>query len=301
MNMNAPRPPIDESPSEAMPSPPKKMPLRYLFVTLFLQPQILMVLAHDRLRRALRIMVLTGVVCGLLLGLVRIAPVRGRIVEWADWFQKTTRTIELTDTSRLEWALPAEVPATRYNGRTRVDFMPDSAEIEAFEPGIEDDQGVWISPTEVYWWMRPESGGEAIAQPLFVNGKLFDRVSVDGIWPDGFRLEGDEYSAKVRKWTTLTMLPGVVLSELLRVLGVSLFYTLIFAVVPYVLRSPLAARGFGGVYAFYLYAGIPPLILATVYSAVAPQWMAFDSFFVTAFILYLLFTMWKVRRAFVST
>jgi hypothetical protein len=297
--MNEPRVPTDGPSSDAPSSPSlKKMPLRYLFVTLFLQPQILMVLAHDRLRRALRIMVLTGVVCGLLLGLARIAPVRGRIVEWANWFQKTTGTLVLTDSSRLEWAFPDEVPATRYNGRTRVDFMPDSAEIEAFEPRLEDDQGVWISPTEVYWWMRPEAGGDAIAQPLLVNGKLFDRVSVDGIWPDGFRLEGDEYSAKVRKWTMLTMLPGVVLSELLRVLGVSLFYTLVFAVVPYVLRSPLAARGFAGVYAFYLYAGIPPLILATVYSAVAPQWMAFDSFFVTAFILYLLFTMWKVRRAF---
>lgn len=276
----------------------EKLPLRHLILGLFIQPQMLMIICNGRLRRALKAVFVMIFICGLVLGLAQTRGLQARARAWAEWFEQTTERFELTEDGRLQWRLPQELPATFYKGRTRVDFANETADIKKFQPKLEDDRGIWISPNSMFWWERIDEQGEPVAQAIYHEQKLMGRFSVESIWPEGFVLEDDGFEKRVSKWMLTGLLPGLVIAEILKTAGMILFYTFIFAVIPYLLRSPMAMQGFKAIYGFYLYASIPPLIVATIYSLAITKWVAFDSFFLFAFIFYLFFAMWKIRRSF---
>jgi hypothetical protein len=82
-----------------------------------------------------------------------------------------------------------------------------------------------------------------------------------------------------------------VLSLLLPVLAYSVFFSFIAAM----FRGPSGAGGFRSVYAFHLYASVPPLIVAAVYANIGLPFLDFGRVFVIAFIGYL-FLVFSGRR-----
>ena len=123
-----------------------------------------------------------------------------------------------------------------------------------------------------------------------------DIVDVSAFWPEGFRYRGSEIETAVRG-VARRALPALVLHEALRMFLQVLFYTLAFAVIPIVLRSPMASRGFSRVFTFYLYASIPPVAAASVYRGLNLRYLDDVFVFVIIFLGYLIVTARSLRKA----
>ncbi|MCF7853250.1 MAG: hypothetical protein K9N51_00510 [Candidatus Pacebacteria bacterium] len=277
-------------------APHSSASLRGVFGILFFQPQFLLVLSQDKLSRALRILVGLAFVCGMVIAGAEIPRLLRAVTDWSGWFQDQVGAVWVKD-GRLGWEHPEELPYTTRHRQWRIDFAGSDT---AFPPPLRlgpEDRGVWISPDGVYAWVRLEGADEIRSTALFTEGKIMGVLEVDNWWPDGVRFQGEELSESSRKWL-VRALPALVLSGGLRVVVQVLFYTFVFALIPYVMKSPLAAGGFRGVLTFYFYAGIPPLVVATVYASLNLPWADFNMFFVGGFILYLLAVVWRIGRSF---
>jgi hypothetical protein len=270
--------------------------LRDVAGVVFFQPQLLLLLAHDRWTRAFRIVALLSFFCGVILGALQVPALISSARAWGEWFGREMGEVRL-EQGQLQWQRPVELPHTSRHGNWRVDFRGADAEFAPQTRLGPERKGIWISPDAVYtWWRLP--GSESTHSTVWLNEqRLFGLLDVNRVWPEGLHLREDEFAPAARQ-TVLRAVPVYVLGEGVRVLLQVAFYTLIFAVIPYLLKSPLAAGGFRSVLTFYLYASIAPIIVATVYAALGLPFMDFNSFFVTAFILYLLFTVWRMGRFF---
>lgn len=231
---------------------------------------------------------------GAMLGLSRLPGVLAASQRWAEWFGSLAGEVWLRD-GAIGWEHPEETPYTARHGAWRVDFHDDDAEFQRRNLGPEA-KGVWISPTRIYAWFRSGSGDDINARVLFADARVLNVVAADALWPEGWHLDGDELVRRTRH-TVLRLAPALVAADALRVFVQVLFYTFIFAVIPYLLKSPLAAGGFRSVFAFYLYASIPPLAVACVYASLNLPYLDFNTFFVVAFIVYLVAVVWRMGRS----
>jgi hypothetical protein len=73
-------------------------------------------------------------------------------------------------------------------------------------------------------------------------------------------------------------------------------YALLFSVVTSILRGPLITGGLRSALCVTLYASIPPLIVATLYSALDIPFLDFHRVFVGALFVYLLMVFAGIRR-----
>jgi hypothetical protein len=269
---------------------------RQALAVLFFRPQFLLVLAQGHCLRALRLVAVLALLCGTTLATARLPQAMTTTREWITWFGSIVSELTLED-GRLSWAQPADLPYTAHRRQWRIDFAADDVEFDPHERRGPHRQGLWVSADEAYMWRRSGENEQAHATVVFRDNKLFGLVDTSVFWPDGFSLTGPEMTATVMHnlWRAV---PFLVVFEAVGVLLQVLFYTFIFAFIPYILKSPLAAGGFKHVFAFYLYASIPPMITATVYAALGLALMDFNTFFVLGFIAYLVLVIWRTGRAF---
>ena len=269
--------------------------LSQIIAGLFTRPAMLMPLAYESWNRALKIVLLAILLCGGLMGTVRSLAMFKVAENWAAWFEERVGTVSIAD-SKLSWARPENLPATRWNNSWRVDFMPENSDFSEINPAQEGRRGVWLSPDAIYLWGRDREQ-QIVGQPLWRDGRLFDQVEAATIIGDELVIAPGEFGSRFRAWVWYPILPLMISFELLRVGFFFFFYTLIFTVVPFVMRSPMSGHGFARVHAFYLYAGIPPLLIATVYSLLALPWLDFNLLFIVAFLVYMGFVAWRTGRA----
>ena len=280
----------------ATPEPPDTgsdgaLAFRQVLRIIFGYPQLLMVLLQANWRRALVRVAAVSFICGLLVGISQIQEVAHGIMEWAHWLRGNVDTMRVQD-DRVEWERSEDLPATDHFRGWRVDFR--RGEEAEFHPGQNMGtypRGIWVSPTKVLLWYRTDKSTPLQTRVLFDEGKTWASVPVEN-----FSVAGDEFIAKARQMLRYYV-PVFLVAQGLNVLLQMLLYVSIFAVIPCLLKSPLAAGGFKSIFTFYLYASLPALAVATAYSAAGIEALDFNTIFVGAFIMYLVFAMWRLGRA----
>jgi len=272
-------------PSPDPPPAPGALRFGQILHGLFLQPAILLILQEDRWTRALRFMMIVSFFSGAAAGVARLPSMWQSALLWAQWFRNETEVAWLKD-DQLGWQRPMELPYTTRRRGWRIDFVAADAPFPpVHEPLGPERKGVWIAPDLVaQWWYG--SGDKLHKRDLFVNGRIGDLVPVRILWPDGFRLEGEDFETETYEQLVHSAVIGVFLAGLGAFLHI-LIYTLVFAVIPFVFRSPIARRGFKRLFTFYLYASIPPTLVAATYAGLDLPYLDMPLAFVFGLLIYL--------------
>ena len=274
---------------------PPKLSFRQILAVLFFQPQLLLLLSRDKWTRAFRILAICAFVTGAVMGAVQLPGMMERAGDWGQWLEREVGSVRLAE-GTLSWERPDSVPYTTRHGSWRVDFRAAGSSFPREKRRLSASRGVWVSPDEVVIWHRMPGADGVNTTSLLADNRILSIFKVDELWPDGLRIEGREFPGQVRSLVMWAM-PLFVVTQGVGVFLQVVFYAFIFAVIPYLLKSPLAAAGFGGVFTFYLYASIPPLIVAAVYDSLGLPYAGFQMFFVGVFIVYLFLAIWRISRA----
>ncbi len=273
----------------------KKKILRALFA----QPILLIPIALDSWPRAMKTALAAIFFSVAVLTATKTATALNQAKEWATWFESRVEKVTI-DNDQLTWRFPENMPAIFWKNSYRIDFMPAQSEFTEINQFREGKRGIWISPHKIYWWFQNQNN-EIIRQPIWRDGRIFGHIDPASLIGEQTVIEPGEFVPQARRLTWRLIVPLITLAETARTLFLFFFYTLIFTVVPFVVRSTMSNYGFTAVHAFYLYTGIPPLVIATIYSLFPLPWLDFNSLFVIGFLVYLGFVAWRSGRVFDST
>ena len=281
------------------------LPWPRVLLGLFLDPQILFLLQHGRCGRAFRLMAAVSLCAGAAIGLSKVPAITHAAADWGEWLSREVGEVWLSD-GEIEWRHPQDLPyTTRYRG-WRIEFAGREAEFPASRGAGPERQGVWLSPVSVYYWRELPGGGSAVVRILH-DKKAWGAFEVNKLWPNGLHLQGTEIAHGARRLAHRAI-PFVLLREAMALFVPAFFYAFIFALVPGILRvsrpSPqtgaprrrrIVPEGFRGAFTFYLYATVPPLIIAAVYASLQLPHLSTVHVFVCGFVGYLIFAARALR------
>ncbi len=261
---------------------------------LFVQPQALLPLALESWPRSCKTALAAIIVCAALLTVSRGVTAFNAAQDWGGWLESRIEHLIIHE-DKLEWRQPKELPATFWKDSYRIDFAARNSEFKDSNRIREGSRGIWISPHEIYWWSR-RGNNEIIARALWREGRLLDQIETSHLFGEEKVLAAGEFVPQIKRWLWQIVMPFLFLSAIIHLALLFFFYTLIFTLVPFVMRGQLKNYGFPGVHSFYLYAGIPPLLVATVYKMFPLPWLDFNSLFLIGFLIYLGFLAWQGVR-----
>lgn len=271
----------------------ERVPLGRLFYDLFFHPQVLILLKQERWSRAFRIVTVLTLAGGVLIGVSKLPRLYQVTQQWASWFRTEVAVLTL-DEGRLDWKAPETLPYTTRHQGWRIDFASESAEFDDVVMKGPEKRGLWISPEKVYgWW--PMHGEKPRPVPLLINSKAWGVIDVSRIWPQGLSLQGAEFEEEARRllWHAV---PVLIIHHAVLFFFQVMFYTFVFALIPMMFRTPLIGGGFRETFSFYLFASIPPLVVAAVYTCFGFPFMETSSIFVLVFVAYLFMAFKTLRK-----
>ncbi len=272
-------------------SPPPIMSLRTILRWLFLEPARAPMLQAESPWRGIRVFVATVLLCGIGIGLIQGPELCSSLHGWGGWLHRTTGRMWVKG-GKLGWETPAAMPYTTRHEGWRVDFMPAGSKFPGNAAEGPEVQGIWLSPDQATLWFRADEKGTLNTVPVFQDGLLWNAREL-AVADQEIDLEGIAASAKFRGFVTATVL----VLQSLWMAFISLMYLTLFAVVPVLLRSPWARRGFLPLFGFYCFMAVPPVLVAAVYSALGLPGLDFSMLFTCGFLAYVMLMVWMVRRA----
>lgn len=280
--------------AESIP-PPRNF--RDILTIVFSQPRFLPVLTLCSWKKALLRVLIIGFCCGVLLGGLQAIRISGDVKSWSSWIAEELDAVWY-EKGRLHWQPKAETPYQAYNRGWYVHFAEEGDSFSASDVSSAGNRGLWISSDAVYTWWRTPGGSAADNRSavLYEDGKLFGMMSIPALIEPETTLRGNQLEQAVSR-IFRQIIPVFLFFRGVAVDMQVLFYVLIFSVIPYFLRSPLAAGGFGSIFAFYLYLSLPALFVAVVYSAFKVPFLDFQTIFAVAFVVYLLVVLGAISKA----
>jgi len=283
-------PPVLPPPAGPPPPPPR---LHEVLWGLFFNPGCIFQVDGTLMWRGLRLLALAAVLGGMVLGMAQYPGLRRTTLNWATWFGEQTGAITLAG-GEVRWERPVTLPyVTRHEG-WRIEFHPRGTPMKLESQHDPERQGMWIAPDLIKLWWRPMEG-RVVELPVLQDKKIWGVFPMAWALPDGLALTGPEMTVFIRH-TLWQMLPFFLVQSGLGTLFEVFLYTLLFASIPMLLRQT-AGGGWRRALAFYAFAGIPAVIVASVYAALGLPYLDFGSAFVFAFVLYLLLAMRAARKA----
>ncbi len=269
---------------------------RQIFFGLFFYPHVtLFLLQHNtRWTRALRMVMGVALLCGCLVGLSRLPGIYKSSQDWASWLSVEVKAVWVED-GLICWDQPRELPYTTRHRGWRIDFVKADTPFQPETLSGPERQGVWVGPEEVFtWWQDVQ--GKVVFFAFVTEKKVGGLFKLGTIWPDGYRIDGDNFNREARR-IVLQAVPVILLREGIFAFFWVLTYALLFSLVPLLLRGRLLGGDFLTVFSFHLYASIPPLIVASVYSGLNLPYFDLSTTFVFAFVIYLFIVFHKMRQA----
>jgi hypothetical protein len=260
------------------------LPIRRVLYGLFFEPHILFLLQHDRWSRAFRLMALASFLSGLAVGASKVPRILEATRDWASWWAVEVGTLRLED-GELAWERPQVVPHTTRHRGWRVDFVGRNVRFGDGEELGPEKQGIWLAPERAYFWWR-SAKAKITFVPLLEKKKAWGLFETQRIWPEGLVLSGEEFNQEANR-IMRQAIPALLLHEGIMAFFQVLLYTVIFALIPVLLRSPIAVGGPARVFTFYLYASVPPLLIAGVYASLNLPYLDHALVFVMGFVVYL--------------
>ena len=261
---------------------------------LFFQPASVFLIQFEPWRRAFRLMALVALSTGLLLGALRYPQLCRTAGEWSTWLGREVGMLEVKN-GELRWDEPKQLPYTTRHQGWRLDFVPGKQTFASPADQGPEKRGVWIAPDSVYaWWLN--GAGQLEVLPVLTKQKVWGVFDVNWLWPDGVQVRGEQMPALVRGvlWKAL---PFFLLQEAATVFLRVLFYTVLFALIPVLLRTPFGDGGFRRAFAFYCFASVPPLVVAGIYAGLDLPLLDYDTAFVLGFVVYLFMITRGINRA----
>ena len=268
---------------------------RRILFALFIQPQLLLPLALNSWKRALKTVVAALLLCALLLTFHHGSRLYRGMIDWAGWFEDRIGQLTI-EPHEISWQKPASLPATFWKDSYRVDFVDKEADSDEIKTYQEGRHGVWISPETVYWWSKNRDR-EIIKRPLWKEGKILNQLKISSLGVEKKVLGEDEIVPLLRRWTWAAGFPALFVGVSFHLTFLYFFYTMIFTAVPFVIRGSLRNYGFKGVHGFYLYVGVPPLLIASIYNLLPLPWLDFNALFLLGFFLFLVFISLQTARS----
>lgn len=274
-------------------------PLRTILVSLFLEPTILFSLQYESWWRALRILVMMALCSGLVVGALRAPSLFSAVMDWSSWLGRELGGIRL-EQERLVWDKPQELPyVTRHRG-WRLDFVTANTPLPPSRQLGPERLGAWITPERVLGWQKTLDGDKLVTTVLVDKGKLGGGVQLDPFfklfWPAGFVLRDAEFSEAARPLLSRFLVPAFVIMHGFNAVAYALLYTVLFSIIPVLLRSPSASGGWRQTFCFYAFASIPPLLAATVYASLNLPFLDYVTAFILCMFAYLILVARAYRR-----
>lgn len=274
-------------------SPPPNF--KGILTVVFLQPALVPVFTQCSWKKALKRVLLTAFVCGVLMGIVQSLRLKDDVTGWSEWFGSQIEEVWV-DNGQLQWQPAKELPYSAYYKDWRVDFAKGDTSVPSAEKLGPGRKGVWISTSNVVaWWRIAGDRSKTRTMLLYNKDGILSMFDPSRLIPTEGRLRGREIQQVVGKQYS-TFIPFFCVLKGITTVMQMMFYILVFASIPYLLRSPIATGGFGSVLAFYLYAALPALFIATVYRLLNVPFLDFAAIFAGAFVGYLLLVMWYISR-----
>lgn len=272
---------------------PAKHPLHHILYGLFFQPQVLLALQQGRMWRPVRILFTLCLLGGVLIGAARFPEARRTTRDWLLWFGEVTRAIRYED-GRLSWRQPRTVPYTTRHQGWKVDFRGDDFAWPGDVRMEPEQRGLVFTPESVLAWHKMEENVQVV--PLLKDGRLMDVLSAEAVWPDGLVVQEGEFEGFAAELARGQMV-FLVARNAVTLLATTFFYTLLFAGIPALFRRSLVGRegGVVHIFCFYVYAAVPPLIVAIVYGFINPPFLRISEIFVLAMAAYLLLVFRSIR------
>lgn len=270
----------------------RALPLSQLVYALFFDPVVLLFLQRDGWRRALRLMAGFALLTGLLLGLVRLPGLYAAATDWSAWVGREVGGLQVGPAG-LAWDRPSVLPYTTRHRGWRIDFLAQGTPF-VLPAGGPEKRGIWVTADEIQLWYG--GPGRAVLVPIMKARKLWGVLELERVFPPGTRLAGAEFTAFTRQALVMT-LPVFLVQQALAVMLPVVSYTLLFALIPVLIRGARDTGGLPRSFAFYGYASIPPLLCAGIYAGLGLPFLRYDTAFVLAFVAYLMLVARAVRRA----
>ncbi len=272
------------------PVPTLSMP--QLLWGLFFDPGVIFLLQHGRWLRAVRLMLAVMLITGGLMGAARFPGFWRTTVDWATWFGHEVGELRI-QSGEINLARPATRPYTTRHRGWRIDFMARGTRFAPAAQSGPENRGIWIAPEKVMlWWSGDDHAVQALS--LWDAQRLRDRIKPEQFWPEGLRVT----ETQVATWIAHGWIGALALYVLASAMNVLLrvgFYTVLFAVIPVLLRTPIGRGGFRQTLSFYAYASVPPMLMAAVYSSLDLPFLDYDSAFIFGFIVYLFMVVRGIR------
>lgn len=300
MTHQPPSPPPDIF-SISFETPPPNVRLGGLFRTLFFNPLgLVFYLGREKLGRSLIRVLSIAFLCGLLLSVARIPKIYEDVADWIPWLQSEMRDMSLND-GTLSWTPAAELPYSRHFKGWRVTFSDKLA--TDFDPRARygpESKGVWICPQAVVTWKRVE-GRDALNYQKMKMTTVFRAITAS---PHDTAETGDmpvSFDGRDQLVIVTLLSVGLGAGTILGIFGDVIFYSFLFAVIPFILRSDRKKGVFSQAISFYLNISLVPLLVATVYTLFRVPMLDFKTVFSFSFMLYIIFiifgTRWRFRQA----
>ncbi len=269
---------------------------------LFRPGELIALAQRDRIGPALGRLILLAILAGTILAGLQFPSLRSEMRAWSTWLDEQMPNLTVAD-GKLAWQPTTPLPYSRHFRGWRVDFAdhdaPDFQAATHVRLGPEP-RGLWISPARIVHWERLETGN-TVARPLLEAGRLMNALALTGK-PVDENGDGAEtttrlaFDGSLLTIVTLTIFALVGVASIVGILAEALFYVGLFAIIPTLLRSPLATGGLARAFVFNLQLSLVPVVVGTVYGAVGLPWLDFKTAFLVAFLVYLLVVVVAVRR-----
>ncbi len=284
---------IGRRPAEAF-----EISLRDLAVGVFLFPGPVLVAARvlGNWRRPVLLLLLAGVACGLLSGLVSYPRVFRESVEWAEWFGRLVGEFQVTQ-SGFAWTRPEQIPFTTRCKRWRIDFADDTAPLNPLDGKGRERRGVWITPSRVrVWWLVPSglfagADGAAAVKSQDITASVRALAQSTG----QTRFPGDRFGPYVRH-ALLVGAPVYLALNCVWLTALAGLYIGLFTLMALVLRRGDPGGGLRSIFAVNVLCAVPSLCVAGVYAALGLPSLDFHTVFILAFFLYITVGFASVRR-----
>jgi hypothetical protein len=271
----------------------RRAPFIATLYILFFRPSLVFgVLERETLWRAVLRAVLTAVFCGLVITVARIPVLNREVTQWAEWIEQEMGNLRL-DEEGLRWEPAQQLPYGKHFNGWRVSFRGDpEAEFDDQERYGPEDFGLWVSPAKAYLWQRSRNG-KVTGRQILDASKIYDALAAARRDEQGairVSLEGFNKFLVV-----LGIVFGVGFFTVAGVVAEVLFYATLFAVLPFLLRTPQARMGLKRAYVFYLHLSLVPMIVAMVYATLRVPFLDFNSVFAFVFLGYLALVIFSAR------
>ncbi len=277
-----------------------RLPLTKVIFLLFVSPSIFRVLQYQRVLRTLAVIMLLCTISGSLISIGTTVSIKKSAGEWRKWLKDEVKEFGITKKGEFFWLNPQALPYLTHIEGWQINFAEDSILQRSDSELGPAKKGLWISRDSFYMWLKFQSRGlwsstSKILVEKYDLGSMLRQFSPAG---EQFVVKGADIDLTVDRalWTMyiLTFISNIATVGLTVV--VFTLFSVVFSFIPLRMSTARDKPTFNKFVVINLYSSIPPILIATVYSALNLPGISFFTIFLIAYFCYHLYIIKTLRE-----